>query len=102
VNVKDLKIWVTSFIALYYFESACKPTETIHEWCKKIKEHCEVSNEILKTYARNEYKNRVAVLTSLPKDFYAWLNNWEETVTYAQAKKVPEALSVLSWFKDFL
>jgi len=42
------------------------------------------------------------VLRKPPKDFDAWLNAWEQAISYGQSKEVPEANSISSWFDDFL
>ena len=101
-KIKELKDWVTSSIATHYFESACEPTESIRGWYKKIKEHSGVSKEMITTTARDNYKKAVTVLTKAPKDFDVWLNNWEQAISHAESKEVPEALSISSWFDDFL
>ena len=36
-----------------------------------------------------------------PKDAIAWLNSWEEAVTLAKEKGVPEAQHSDVWFEDF-
>ena len=101
-SIKELKNWVTSSITLYYFDSACKLTESIHVWYTNIIEHSRVSKGIILTAARDKYKEAVTVLRKTPKDFDAWLGNWEQAMSYAQSKKVPEAQSISSWFDDFL
>ena len=54
------------------------------------------------TAARDKYKEAVTVLKKPPRDFDAWLNCWEQAMSYAQSKRVPEAQSISSWFDDFL
>ena len=40
-------------------------------------------------------------MTKAPRDALAWLNRWEEAVTLAKEKKVPEAQHSDIWFEDF-
>jgi hypothetical protein len=101
-NINDLKAWVTSSIPQHTFENACEPTESIREWYKKIKEDSGTSKEMITSAARDKYKQAVVELKKPPKDFDAWLNTWEQAISYAQSKKVPEAQSTSSWFEDFL
>ena len=101
-SIKELKNWVTSSIAPHYFDSACEPTESIRVWYANIIEHSGVSKGMIITAARDKYKEAVTVLKKPPRDFDAWLNCWEQAMSYAQSKRVPEAQSISSWFDDFL
>ena len=101
-NIREFKNWVTSSIAPHYFDSTCEPTESLRVWYENIIEHSGVSEGMIITAARDKYKEAVVVLRKPPKDFDAWLNNWEQAMSHGQRKKVPEAQSISSWFDDFL
>ena len=101
-NIKELKNWVTSSVTGQYRRCACEPTDSIRGWYSKIKEHTEVGNQMLLETARTNYKKAVLVLKQPPKDLEAWVSNWEQTMSDAQSKKVPDAMSPGSWFNDFL
>ena len=64
-------------ITLYYFDSACEPTDSIHIWYRNIKEHSGVSKGMIITAVRDKYKEAVIVLRKPPRDFNTWLNCWE-------------------------
>ena len=55
----------------------------------------------LTTDARTRYKTAIKPLTKPPKDPLAWLTNWEEAITQAKEKDVPEAQRSYIWFEDF-
>ena len=40
-------------------------------------------------------------MNKAPKDMLAWLSTWEEAISLAQEKKVPEAIHSSEWFEDF-
>ncbi|KAK3343404.1 hypothetical protein B0T25DRAFT_614395, partial [Lasiosphaeria hispida] len=47
------------------------------------------------------YRLAVKPLTRAPRDLIKWLETWEQAISTAQRKGVPEALSTRSWFNDF-
>src|SRR5947207_6886244 len=67
----------------------------------KLKEQVGVSATKLKRDARALYKAANKPLMKALKDTLTWLNKWEEAITFAKEKKVPEAQHSNIWFEDF-
>ena len=51
--------------------------------------------------ARERYKAVIKPTNKPPKDMLTWLSTWEEAISLAQEKKVPEAIHSSEWFEDF-
>lgn len=51
---------------------------------------------------RDQYKNAVAPLRNWPKDFPAWVNNWENAYARAAAADVAETKDANTWFEDLI
>lgn len=101
-HIRDLKNWITSTIAPTYRTTACKPTATIRDWYAKIKEEAGATESMIISDAKEKYKKAIAQLMKPPKDFNAWICNWEEAMSTARDKKIGEVSSTSSWFLDFL
>ena len=72
------------------------------DWYQKLKEHSGTTEEITYNSIRDEYKKAVSILHKPPKDFHAWLSNWEQVMTRAIPHEVSEVTKAKSWFEDFL
>jgi hypothetical protein len=99
--IDKLRNWVLKTTSEHLIRTACDPTDTLKGWYEKLKEQVGVSAIKLKRDARSLYKAANKPLTKTPRDALAWLNNWEEAVTLAKEKKVPEAQHSDIWFEDF-
>ena len=99
--IDKLRNWVLKTTSEHLIRTACDPKDTIRDWYTKLKEQVGVSATKLKRDARALYKAANKPLTKAPKDTLAWLNKWEEAVTLAKEKKVPEAQHSDIWFEDF-
>jgi hypothetical protein len=85
----------------HLIRTACDPEDTLKGWYRKLKEQVGVSATKQKLDARALYKTANKPLTKAPRDPLVWLNTWEEAVTLAKEKKVPEAQQSDIWFEDF-
>ena len=99
--IDKLKNWVLKTASEHLIRTACDPKDTLKGWYAKLKEQVGVSATKQKRDARTLYKTANKPLTKAPKDAIAWLNSWEEAVTLAKEKKVPEAQHSDIWFEDF-
>jgi hypothetical protein len=99
--IDKLRNWVLKTTSEHLIRTACDPKDTLKGWYEKLKEQVGVSANKLKRDARSLYKAANKPLTKAPRDALAWLNNWEEAVTLAKEKKVPEAQQSDIWFEDF-
>src|SRR5271166_277134 len=99
--IDKLRNWVLKTTSEHLIRTSCNPEDTIKGWYGKLKEQVGVSDTKLKRDARSLYKVANKPLTKAPRDPIAWLNTWEEAVTLAKEKKVPEAQSSDIWFEDF-
>ncbi len=98
--IDKLRNWVLKTTSEHLIRTACDPKDTLKGWYEKLKEQVGVSANKLKRDARSLYKAANKPLTKAPRDALAWLNNWEEAVTLAKEKKVPEAQQSDIWFLD--
>ena len=101
-NVKSLKDWVTETIAQQYNTSSCPPTEGLHDWYKKLKEHASAGKSSDERTIREKYKKAVEILRKPPKDWNTWLSAWEEAMSEGKEKDLPEATKTNIWFDDFI
>jgi hypothetical protein len=99
--IDKLRNWVLKTASDHLIRTACNPKDTLKGWYAKLKEQVGVSATKQKRDARSLYKTANKPLTKAPKDAIAWLNSWEEAVTLAKEKKVPEAQHSDIWFEDF-
>ena len=99
--IDKLRNWVLKTASEHLIRTACDPEDTLRGWYRKLKEQVGVSATKQMSEARSRYKEANKPLTKAPKDPLAWLNAWEEAVTLAKEKKVPEAQMSNVWFEDF-
>ena len=99
--VDKLRNWVLKTASEHLIMTACDPEDTLKGWYRKLKEQVGVSATKQMTDARSRYKEANKPLTKAPRDALAWLNSWEEAITLAKEKKVPEAQQSNTWFEDF-
>jgi len=99
--IDKLRNWVLKTTSEHLIRTACDPKDTLKGWYEKLKEQVGISAIKLKRDARSIYKAANKPLTKPPRDALVWLNNWEEAVTLAREKKVPEAENSDTWFEDF-
>jgi hypothetical protein len=100
-SIDKLRNWVLKTTSEHLFATACDPEDTLKGWYEKLKEQVGVSDSKQQRDARTLYKAANKPLMKAPRDALAWLNNWEEAVTLAKRKKVPEAQHSNIWFEDF-
>ncbi|KAJ8103702.1 hypothetical protein POJ06DRAFT_217226 [Lipomyces tetrasporus] len=99
-GVEKLRVWVMETVSQHYLESACEPVETITTWYSNLKEQCGQSDQVTKSRAREEYRAAIRPLIKPPKDFEAWVNQWEKAMSHAKKKGVADATDVHVWFED--
>ena len=99
--IDKLRNWVLKTTSEHLIRTSCDPKDTIRGWYAKLKEQVGVSDIKLKRDAQALYKTANKPLMKAPKDAIAWLNSWEEAVTLAKEKGVPEAQHSDVWFEDF-
>ena len=69
-NIRTLKDWVTTQgVAQHYVDSSCAPTDSLHEWYKKLKEHAGIRKGLDKKNTRDKYQQAVTPLKKPPKDW---------------------------------
>jgi hypothetical protein len=101
-NIRDLKDWVTRTIAQQYIDSSCDPTESLHEWHTKLKEHASVGEVMDKKEVRQRYKAAVKPLAKPPRDWNSWIINWEEAMSLGNQIGVADTNDSSYWFDDFI
>ena len=99
--IDKLRNWVLRTTSKHLIRTACDPKDTLKGWYAKLKEQVGVSATKQKRDARSLYKTANKPLVKALRDALTWLNNWEEAVTLAKEKKVPEAQQSDIWFEDF-
>jgi hypothetical protein len=99
--IDKLRNWVLKTTNKHLIRTVYNPKDTLKGWYTKLKEQVSVSATKQKRDAQTLYKAANKPLTKAPRDVIAWLNSWEEAVTLAKEKKVPEAQHLDIWFEDF-
>ncbi|KAK9370270.1 hypothetical protein V1509DRAFT_335591 [Lipomyces kononenkoae] len=99
-GIEKLRVWVMDTVSQHYLESACEPVETIAQWYSNLKEQCRQTEQATKSRAREEYRAAIKPLTKPPKDFEAWVNKWEHSMSHAKRKGVADATDTHVWFED--
>jgi hypothetical protein len=89
--IDKLRNWVHKTTSKHLIRTSCDPEDTIKGWYEKLKKQVGVSDVKLKRDARAIYRAANKPLTKAPRDPLAWLDTWEEAVTLAKQRKVPEA-----------
>jgi len=89
--IDKLRNWVLKTVSEHLIRTTCDLEDTLKGWYRKLKEQVGVSATKQKLDARALYKTANKPLTKAPRDPLVWLNTWEEAVTLAKEKKVPEA-----------
>jgi hypothetical protein len=99
--IEKLKGWVLKTVSNHLIRTACSPTESIDKWYEKLQTQVGVTEGKQRRDARESYKSAIKPMNKPPKDMLAWLATWEEAISLAQEKKVPEAIHPSEWFEDF-
>ncbi|KAK9370781.1 hypothetical protein V1509DRAFT_637756 [Lipomyces kononenkoae] len=99
-GIEKLRVWVMDTVPQHYLESACEPVETIAQWYSNLKEQCGQTEQATKSRAREEYRTAIKPLMKPPKDFEAWVNKWEHSMSHAKQKGVADATDTHVWFED--
>jgi hypothetical protein len=99
--IEKLKDWTLKTASPHLLRTACSPTDSIDKWYQRLQTQVGVTEAKQRRDARERYKALIKPTNKGPKDMLAWLSNWEETISLAQEKKVPEAMHSSEWFEDF-
>lgn len=99
-SIEKLKTWVGRTTTNHLRKTCCKPEGTLKTWYTKLKEQVGVSDGKLLLDARAQYRVAIKHLSKAPKDPLAWLDTWEQAISQAKEKNVPEAQLTLTWFED--
>jgi hypothetical protein len=101
-EVKKLKQWILRTVNPHYQLTSCDPTKPVSEWYSALKIQNGVSDQKALQNAREVYRLAIKPITRASKDLIKWSESWEQALALAQRKGVPEALSMNTWFTDFL
>ena|SRR5438270_653297 len=99
--IEKLKNWVLKTTNTHLIRTACTPTDTIKKWYANLEEQVGVNDAKQRKDARERYKMAIKPLSKQPKDILVWLGAWEQAISLAKEKKVPEAQHSSEWFEDF-
>lgn len=99
-GIEKLRVWIMDTVSQHYLESACEPVETLTQWYSNLKEQCGQSEQAIKSRAREEYRAAIRPVVRIPKDFEAWINQWEHAISHAKQKGVADASDPHVWFED--
>ncbi|KAK0734713.1 hypothetical protein B0T26DRAFT_633254 [Lasiosphaeria miniovina] len=101
-RIERLKQWVLKTVSTHYQRTSCKPTKSILDWYNALQTQAGISDDEAIEDAREAYQLAIKPLTRLPKDLIKWSEQWENALSTAQDKGVPEATRLRSWFNDFI
>jgi hypothetical protein len=99
-SIEKLKTWVGRTTTDHLRRTCCNPEGTLKSWYTKLKEQVGISDGKLLLDARAQYRAAIKHLSKAPKDPLAWLDTWEQAISQAKEKNVPEAQLTLTWFED--
>ena len=98
--IDKLKSWVHKTVSKHYIQAACAPEDDLHNWYANLKEHVGVTDAQLKVRARDRYREAVKPLAKAPKNWNAWILQWETAMANAQGKKLAVVAEAAEWFDD--
>jgi hypothetical protein len=76
--------------------------ESLREQYKQLAARGQRAVDNNKKDRRDQYKNAIAPLRNWPRDFPAWVNNWENAYARAAAANVAETKDASTWFEDLI
>ena len=97
-----LQTWMTKTVASNYAQTCFDYSEGIKEWYGKLKEQVSMNEHSIKREIKASYRQAVRPLSKPPKDFEAWITNWEQVMAKGINRDIPFAKDVDEWFDDFL
>ena len=75
-----LQTWMTKTVASNYAQTCFEYSEGIKEWYGKLKEQVGMNEHSIKREIKASYRQAVRPLSKPPKDFEAWITNWEQVM----------------------
>lgn len=99
--IKALKSWVTTSVPDHIRRTSCKPTEDLRTWYKALNNHCAVDQGALDDRIRQQYR-RAVIPISDPRTAETWLKAWEQAVSRAEERDMPEGTNTSLWLSDFI
>jgi hypothetical protein len=97
-----LQTWMTKTVASNYAQTCFDYSDGIKEWYGKLKEQVSMNEHSIKREIKVSYRQAVRPLSKPPKDFEAWITNWEQVMAKGINRDIPFAKDVDEWFDDFL
>jgi hypothetical protein len=97
-----LQTWMTKTVASSYAQTCFDYSDGIKEWYNKLKEQVSMNEHTIKKEIKALYRQAVKPLSKAPKDFEAWITNWEQVMAKGINRDIPFAKDVDEWFDDFL
>ena len=90
--IEKIKDWMLKTVSPHLIRTACSPTDGINRWYEKLQVQVGVTEAKQWRDAREYYKAVIKPTNKPPKDMLTWLSTWEEVISLAQEKKVPEVI----------
>lgn len=100
-RVQALKDWVNSTVTNAYKKTSCQYNEDIRTWYENLKEAVGQNDYQSQERLRRRYRQAVKPLKRTPRDFEAWITNWEQIITEGKNKKLGFAMQASDWYSDF-
>ncbi|KAL8366239.1 hypothetical protein RB595_004825 [Gaeumannomyces hyphopodioides] len=101
-SILTLTDWVLNTVSETYKLTICHEDKNLAEWYRTLEETGKVHEHRLKGEARDRYRASVKPLTKLPRDFDAWVRQWETAMAYGIQKKVADTLDSQTWAEDLM
>ena len=101
-ELSALRSWVMSTVVQDYRKITCDPTQSIRVWYQGLRDFVKLDLKRVLINATHAYNKAIVPLTTPPKDFVAWLNNWTSVMADLTAHHSPIAQHPHLWLDGFL
>ncbi|KAI1090027.1 hypothetical protein F5B19DRAFT_351079 [Rostrohypoxylon terebratum] len=99
--IYKLKNYVLETVHPTYRMICCRPEQQIHRWYASLVARLKPSEKEQQRFDREAYKKAVEPLREEPRDWDAWITDWELAMALAKHNKVPDAEDIYEWLEDF-
>ncbi|KAL8376599.1 hypothetical protein RB595_007616 [Gaeumannomyces hyphopodioides] len=101
-SILTLTDWVLNTVSETYKLTICHEDKNLAEWYRALEKTGKVHEHRLKGEARDRYRASVKPLTKLPRNFDAWVRQWETAMAYGIQKKVADTLNSQTWAENLI
>lgn len=90
--------WIMQTASEHLKTIACNPEKSLRDWFLALEKAVGADKAFSKQKLRDRYERALTTLTKTPKDFTAWITEWEHTMEKMSRKDFPEVRDSSQWF----